>query len=324
MEDRVTVSDAIVSELELARVDTLFGIISIHNIPIYDAVARHGGFRVIKPRGESGAVNMADAYGRIGDRLGVAITSTGTGAGNAAGSMIEAATAGTPLLHLTGQVASEYLESGRGYIHECRDQLAMLKSIGKAAYRVRQPEQAPGVVRRAILEALEPPTGPVSVEIPIDFQAALIARAEIATPVAVPLSVDRDFLEELAERILAADRPVMWAGSGVIRGHASDEFEKLARLVDAAVLTSHGGRGAFPEDDETLHRIFRDRHPSSGVLDRRRSSPERRRPVSWERDRNLECETPQRTHRDRRGPVRRESELPPHGVREWLGEARPR
>ncbi len=250
MEDRVTVSDAIVSELERARVDTLFGIISIHNIPIYDALARHGGFRVIKPRGESGAVNMADAFGRIGDRLGVAITSTGTGAGNAAGSMIEAATAGTPLLHLTGQVASEYLESGRGYIHECRDQLAMLKSIGKAAYRVRQPQQAPGVVRRAILEALEPPTGPVSVEIPIDFQAALIARAEIITPVSVPLSADPDFLEELAERILAADRPVMWAGSGVIQGHASDEFEKLARLVDAAVLTSHGGRGAFPEHDE--------------------------------------------------------------------------
>ena len=76
MEDRVTVSDAIVSELERARVDTLFGIVSIHNLPIYDAVARHGGFRIIKPRGESGALNMADAYGRIGGRLGVAITST--------------------------------------------------------------------------------------------------------------------------------------------------------------------------------------------------------------------------------------------------------
>ena len=106
MEDRITVGDAVVAELARAGVDTVFGIISIHNIPIYDALARHGGFRVVKPRGESGAVNMADAYARAGGKLGVAITSTGTGAGNAAGALIEAETAGTPLLHVTGQVPS--------------------------------------------------------------------------------------------------------------------------------------------------------------------------------------------------------------------------
>ncbi len=248
MEDRITVGDAVVAELARAGVDTVFGIISIHNIPIYDALARHGGFRVVKPRGESGAVNMADAYARAGARLGVAITSTGTGAGNAAGALIEADTAGTPLLHITGQVPSEYIDSGRGYIHECRDQLSMLESISKQAHRVQRPEQASSTLRLAIGQAVEAPTGPVSVEIPIDFQSRLIASSQIAVSEPRPSVESPDVSGAVAE-IVKSERPVMWAGSGVFRGGAVVEFRKLVDLIDAAVITSHGARGTLPETD---------------------------------------------------------------------------
>ncbi len=248
MEDRITVGDALVAELARAGVDTVFGIISIHNIPIYDALARHGGFRVVKPRGESGAVNMADAYARTGARLGVAITSTGTGAGNAAGALIEADTAGTPLLHITGQVPSEYIDSGRGYIHECRDQLSMLQSIGKQAHRVQRPEQASSTMRLAIGQALEAPTGPVSVEVPIDFQSRLIASSEITVSEPEPNVESPDVSAAVAE-VLKSQSPVMWAGSGVFRGGAVPQFRKLVDLIDAAVITSHGARGTLPETD---------------------------------------------------------------------------
>src|SRR5437870_9508524 len=129
---------------------------------------------------------MADAYSRVSGKLGVALTSTGTGVGNAAGAIIESWNGGAPLLHVTGQVASPYVETGRGYIHDCKDQFGMLKSISKEAHRVRRPEQAPAVFRQAIIQAMTPPAGPVSVEIPIDFQASLINVPSIATALKPP------------------------------------------------------------------------------------------------------------------------------------------
>src|SRR5215831_11008834 len=134
---------------------------------------------------------MADAYSRVAGKLGVVLTSTGTGAGNAAGAIIESWNGGAPLLHVTGNVASAYLDTGRGYIHDCKDQFGMLRSISKAAYRVRQPQEAPSIFRNAIQQAIQPPPGPVSVEVPIDFQASLIALPEIVTT--------RCGLSELAE-----------------------------------------------------------------------------------------------------------------------------
>src|SRR6476646_3035513 len=180
MKNRITVADAFLKELERIGVDTVFGIISIHNIPFYDALERHGGFRVVTARHEGAAVNMADAYSRVSGKLAVALTSTGTGAGNAAGAIIESWNGGAPLLHVTGNVASPYLDTGRGYIHDCKDQFGMLKSISKPAYRVRQPQEAAAIFRQAIQQAIQPPPGPITVEVPIDFQAASIAVPEIA------------------------------------------------------------------------------------------------------------------------------------------------
>src|SRR5919197_5241927 len=181
MTNRITVADALLKELERIGVDTVFGIISIHNIPFYDALERHCGFRVVTGRHECAVVNMADAYSRVSGKPGVALTSTGTGAGNAAGAIIESWNGGGPLLHITGNVASNFIDTGRGYIHDCKDQFGMLESISKAAHRVRRPEQAVSVFRGAIAEAMAPPPGPVTVEVPIDFQAQLISVPQVIT-----------------------------------------------------------------------------------------------------------------------------------------------
>ena len=137
MDEPCTGGDVIVQALKAAGVECVFGIISIHNLPIYDAIARERRIRSITNRSEQGAVNMADGYAKATGRLGVVITSTGAGAGNAAGALIEAQTHGTPLLHLTGQIDSPYLDQGKGFIHECKDQLGILKAISKDAFRVR-------------------------------------------------------------------------------------------------------------------------------------------------------------------------------------------
>jgi acetolactate synthase-1/2/3 large subunit len=246
---KITVADALLKELERIGVDTVFGIISIHNIPFYDALERHGGFRVVTARHEGAAVNMADAYSRVSGRLGVALTSTGTGAGNAAGAIIESWNGGAPLLHITGNVASAFVDTGRGYIHDCRDQFGMLKSISKRAYRLHRPEQAPAMFRQAIADATAPPPGPVSVEVPIDFQACLIDAPYItSTPMATPDPADRELIRAV-DRILAARRPVIWAGSGAMFSDSGSEVTALMELLDAAVITTQSGRGIVPETD---------------------------------------------------------------------------
>src|SRR4029079_15009336 len=110
MTDKIRVADALLDELARIGVEAVFGIISIHNIPFYDALERHGGFRVVTARHEGAVVNMADAYSRVTGKLGVALTSTGTGAGNASGAIIESWNGGAPLLHVTGNVASDFID----------------------------------------------------------------------------------------------------------------------------------------------------------------------------------------------------------------------
>ncbi|MED4584375.1 thiamine pyrophosphate-binding protein [Brevibacillus choshinensis] len=244
-----TTADAVVAELVRAGVEVVFGVVSIHNMPIYDALLREGSIRIVCSRGESGAANMADGYARSTGKLGVVITSTGSGAGNAAGSLVEAWAAGTPVLHLTGEVSSKYLGTGRGYIHECKDQLSMMNGCCKEAYRLRKPEQAAAVVRQAIQNATTAPRGPVSLEIPIDFQSAIIPNSVIEVVQAVTAQkVAPHIPAEVTKLVAAARRPVIWAGGGVISSEASAELTKLAELTGAAVITSQSGKGSIPED----------------------------------------------------------------------------
>ena len=89
---------------------------------------------------------MADGYARCANRLGVVFTSTGPGAANAAGGLVEALVAGTPLLHITGQTATRNIGKGRGSVHDVPDQLAMLAAVSKAAYRIEHAELALGLI----------------------------------------------------------------------------------------------------------------------------------------------------------------------------------
>ena len=246
-QNKVTVGCAIAAFLEQCNVKAAFGVISIHNMPILDAFGERGEIRFVPARGEAGGTNMADAYARTTGGLGVCLTSTGTAAGNAAGAMVEALTAGTPLLHLTGQIETEYLDQSLAYIHEAPDQLSMLKAISKAAFRVRSADTAMSTIKLAVQTALTPPMGPVSVEIPIDIQAALIPMPSDLRPLRIPLNTpSAHALDELAERLLKAKRPLLWLGGGA--RHAAKQVQRLLDL-GFGVGTTTQGRGIVPEDD---------------------------------------------------------------------------
>jgi acetolactate synthase-1/2/3 large subunit len=237
-----TVGEAVVSCLEELQAQVAFGVVSIHNMPLLDAIHRRGKMRFVPARGEAGAASMADAYARVSGRLGVLITSTGTAAGNASGGLVEALAAGTPLLHLTGQIDSPYVDRDLGFLHEARDQLGMLKAAGKAAFRVQSADETFLVLEWAAKAALTPPTGPVSIEIPIDIQQAQAPQGSFACPAT---GIDTQSVEALAERLRRAKRPLLWLGGGARQ--AAGPVRQLLEL-GFGVVSSVQGRGIVPED----------------------------------------------------------------------------
>ncbi len=248
----ITTADVIVQELIKEGVEIAFGIVSIHNLPIYDAINRDGRIRLVTARGESGAVNMADGYARTTGKIGIVITSTGAGAGNAAGALTEAWNAGVPLLHLTGEVASPYLGTGKRYIHENKDQLTMMEGASKKAYLLKNPLQTSTIMQQAIQEAKELPSGPITINIPIDIQSIINPASKIFKIEESNSFSQQDKLlelpKEIIDEIVQADRPVIWAGGGVIDADATKEFKDFVETIGAAVITSESGKGSIPEN----------------------------------------------------------------------------
>lgn len=249
MTQTMRVSDVVAQFLDRCGVSTAFGIISVHNAPLLEAIHRRNALRFVMVRGEMGGAHMADAYARVSGGLGVLITSTGGGAASAASGLVEARFAGSPLLHITGQTSTAMLDRGLAPVHDVPDQLGMLRSVSKAAYRVHTADSALGILMHAAAEALTPPMGPVSVEIPIDIQSMSIERPPIfdnfALPISAALSPPQPAVDALARAVLASRRPLLWTGGGA--RHARDAAARLVRL-GIPVATSWNGRGVLPED----------------------------------------------------------------------------
>ena len=240
------VGDAIAHALAELGVTTVFGVISIHNMPILDALARQGRIRFVTSRSEAGAMNMADAYARVSRSLGVVITSTGTAAGNAAGSQVEAQTAGSPVLHITSQVDRPFMDRDRAPIHDVPRQAEMLKAISKSYFRVWEARSAVGMIQAAARAALTAPRGPVSLEIPIDVQREIVPRQQhISLGVITPQAPDADAMADLAAMVRQARRPMLWLGGGA--RHAGAAARRLAEL-GFGIVTSTNGRAVVAED----------------------------------------------------------------------------
>lgn len=242
-----TVGDFIARYLADVGVTTLFGVISIHNMPILDAVARQGRIRFVPARGEAGAMNMADAYARVSGGLGVCLTSTGTAAGNAAGAQAEALTAGSRVLHITSQVDLAYADRDRAAIHDVPRQPEMLRGVSKAVFRMWDANGAIGALTAAVSSALSAPSGPVSLEIPVDVQRGLAppqGRAHAPEPVR-PRVADA-VIDEIASHLTQAKRPLLWLGGGA-RGAVAQATDLMRRGV--GIVTSTNGRGVVSEEE---------------------------------------------------------------------------
>lgn len=227
-----------------------FGVVSVHNMPLVDAIDTSA--RWVPVRHEAAAVNAADGAARATGGLGLAVTSTGTGAGNAAGSMIEALSAGTSLLHVTGQVDSAHLGRNAGFIHETRDQLGMLTAVSKAAATIHRSDDDHATLLTAADIATTAPRGPVSVEWPIDLQytGGQATTGSALMPPSLLAGVVTGDLDRAVALIGNAKRPLVWAGGGATR--AGREVAALLTALGAGLFTSNAGRGTVDEDDDRV------------------------------------------------------------------------
>src|ERR1700761_5283416 len=244
----MTGGEAVVAALEALGVRHVFGIVSVHNLPIYDAIARRGTITPIAVRHEQAAAHAADGYARVTGELGVVIASTGPGTTNTMTGLFEASFASSPVLLITGQIETGYLGKAKGFLHEAERQRPMLDSLCRRVETVRRTED----IGRAVIAVAEDIRSgrpqPGAVEIPIDQQ---YRRADVIVPDLrkdVTHGPAADAVAELAEALGAAKRPVLWAGGGVVGSGAGPALVALAERLGAPVVTTVEGRGSIPED----------------------------------------------------------------------------
>jgi acetolactate synthase I/II/III large subunit len=236
--------------LEALGTEVAFGVPGVHALAIWDGL-RTSPIRTIGFRTELNAGFAADGYARATGKPAALLLSTGPGALISLGSLMEAASSHVPLVAIASQIPSDLVGRGRGYLHELADQMASFTPIVKWAARADSDVAVPALLANAWRQALAPPSGPVFVEIPVDILTGTTnASVGIGTEYVPLADVDAEAIGEAAKRLNESERPVVWAGGGVLRSGAWDELAELARRLDAPVATTYMGKGAFPADDE--------------------------------------------------------------------------
>ncbi|MFH8563894.1 thiamine pyrophosphate-binding protein [Streptomyces sp. NPDC017988] len=262
--------DLVMETLSGLGATTVFGLPGQHALGMFDAL-RRSSLSYVGLRVENNTGFAADAYGRITGEVAPLLLSTGPGALTSLAALQEAAAGSSPVLAIASQVPVAGLGGGRhGYLHELRDQQASFRDIVKSVHTVRTASQIPSAIAAAWESALTAPHGPVWVEIPQDVLLAEttlpVVTAMDATPDEV---VPRPELTAVAADLLTrAERPAIIAGGGVIRSDASGKLLALAELVNAPVVTTFGGKGAFPwEHPLSLQSWLEDRHTTEFLED---------------------------------------------------------
>jgi acetolactate synthase-1/2/3 large subunit len=241
-------SDAILRALELEGVDVAFGIPGGAILPTYDAIARGTSVRHVLARHEQGAGHMAEGYARASGKVGVAIATSGPGATNLVTAIADAWMDSTPLVCVTGQVRGDLI--GTDAFQEV-DITGITMPIVKHSWLVQDVEELPAVMKAAFHVARTGRQGPVLVDVAKDVQEA---EFEFAYPDDVdlpgwkpPQKVHPRQVREAARAIVEAERPIVYAGGGVLNADACAE---LLALVDGAQLpavVTLMGKGCLPD-----------------------------------------------------------------------------
>jgi acetolactate synthase I/II/III large subunit len=241
-------ADLLVSMLTAAGVDVVFGLPGGAISPVHDALIDQS-IRVITTKHEASAMFAAAGYAHTTGKLGVVAVTSGPGALNAMTGLASAFCDGLPLLLLVGDVPRK--AQGRGVLQDSSAHglqiVEMSRHISKLAAEIASPSQLPHMLRRAITTALSGRKGPVVLTLPIDIMTAQVSAPRVGGSITMGGIVAGETLDEIAELLLGAERPLILAGSGV-RGHgAPEKLRAVAERFGCPVATTPKAKGVFSE-----------------------------------------------------------------------------
>jgi acetolactate synthase-1/2/3 large subunit len=239
-------ADILVESLLKEGVETIFGHPGGAILPINDALYS-GKIRHILTRHEQGAVHMAEGFARATGRPGVVLVTSGPGGTNVVTGLTNALMDSTPIVVITGQVPTAVI--GNDAFQEA-DIVGITRSCTKHNYLVRDVKDLARTIKEAFYIASTGRPGPVLVDIPKDVSTA---SCEFAYPESVTLRGYKPTIaghagqiRRAAEMIAAAQRPILYAGGGVIHSGAAAELRQLGELTATPVTNTLMGLGGFP------------------------------------------------------------------------------
>ena len=244
----MTGAEAVVRSLEELGVDTIFGIPGGAVLPLYDPLYSSTSIRHILVRHEQGAGHAAEGYATASGKVGVCIATSGPGATNIVTALADANLDSVPIVAITGQVGSNLL--GTDAFQEA-DIRGVTMPITKHNYIVTEPRQIPAAIAAAFHLASTGRPGPVLVDIPKDVQNGELEYSFPATfdlPGYKPTTKPHHRqITQAVELISQAEKPVIYAGGGVIKAEAAKELREFAEFTGIPVVTTLMALGAFPE-----------------------------------------------------------------------------
>jgi acetolactate synthase-1/2/3 large subunit len=244
-------ADILVECLIRQGVDTIFAYPGGASMPIHQALTRvEDRVRTLLPRHEQGGGFSAEGYARSTGKVGVCVATSGPGATNFVTCLADAKMDSTPILAITGQVGTPVIGTDAfqetPIVETCR-------AVTKHHYLVTRTEDIPRVVKEAFHIATTGRPGPVLLDLPKDMQLRQVAVADWDPPMNLPgyrpyRYATADELRPVVDLIRASERPVIYAGGGVIHSGAADELRTFAEQTGIPVALTLHGLGGFPSE----------------------------------------------------------------------------
>ncbi|OZD79811.1 glyoxylate carboligase [Rhodococcus sp. 05-339-2] len=245
---RMRAADAAVKILELEGATTAFGLPGAAINPFYAAMRDHGGIRHLLARHVEGASHMAEGFTRAAPgNIGICIGTSGPAGTDMITGLYSAMADSIPILAITGQAPVARLHKED---FQAVDIAAIAAPVTKMAMTVLEPAQVPGAFAQAFHLMRSGRPGPVLIDLPIDVQLAEIdfdPDTYQSLPVHKPVA-SRAQAEKAIDMLLAAERPLIVAGGGIINADASDLLVQLAEILDVPVIPTLMGWGTIPDD----------------------------------------------------------------------------
>ena len=240
-------AEAIIKTLRQYDIDTIFGLPGGQTYHLFDAIYNEGdSIRTINSRHEQGVAYMAYGYARSTGKVGVYTVVPGPGILNTTAALCTAFAANERVLCLAGQIPSDWIDKGVGFLHEIQDQLGILQRLTKWAERVEKPADAPRLVNRAFHEMYTGRPRPVALEMSPDIMG-MQEDVEILPPFVpqTPPQADPDLVDKAARMLGKAKNPLIVIGHGCVA--AGTELLQVAEILQAPCTTLWNGKGIIDD-----------------------------------------------------------------------------